>query len=135
MFEQLGRYQMKQAPAEFVLDMIDGKPVLLVTPATESNPKYFNEYFKKNKARLTRMRRRGIDFAQIKEDRETDRQLYPGNVIKGWRGVLDADGNEVQYTDEVCLEFLAALPDWIFDEIRAFAGNPASFVDEAMAGN
>jgi hypothetical protein len=66
----------------------------------------------------------------LKENREEDRELYPLYIIKGWQGMLDGDtGEEVKFSKTEAAAFLEALPDWLFDDIRNFCGNPGSFTE------
>ena len=52
-----------------------------------------------------------MNFSHLK-NREQDRDLFPKFVIVGWDGVLDSDGEPVEFTKENCADLLAALPDW-----------------------
>ena len=35
----------------------------------------------------------------------------------------------VEFSLEECKQFLGALPNWLFDEMRLFAGNPSNFAE------
>ena len=40
--------------------------------------------------------------------------------MTGWSGVLDAKGDEVEYSEEVCIQFLDAIPPDMFIEMKVF---------------
>ena len=102
-------------------------PVLVVKPSTESNKPFFNKVLQRM-GKSARMLRSGkITPAMSAENRKDDRELFPKHVIVGWSNVLDTDGTIVPYSQEECANFLNALPDWIFDELRAFCNDPANF--------
>ena len=78
------------------------------------------------------------------ENRDEDRRLYPKHILRGWRGVVDSNGDVVEFNPERAAEFVEALPDWLFDELRAFCGDVQNFLeeddgdeedDEELAGN
>jgi hypothetical protein len=106
---------------------IRGKhPVLKVIPATEANKEYFNAALQsaaKNKNRSSSL------AEKLKQRRDEDRTLYPKYVVKGWEDVVNAQGEEVPFTQEDCAAFLAQLPDWIFDQFRDWCATNESFVE------
>ncbi len=117
---------------EFALHQItvNGKsPVLHVAPATEANKPYFNALLKRSGRNVRQVRSGNINASMIEENREEDRELYPRHIVKGWSDVLDANGEELEFSAGNCTDFLAALPGWLFDELRNFCGNPASFAE------
>lgn len=116
--------------AEFHMHAIDGEPVLVMAPAMESNKPYFNASLKSSRKNMRSIRNGNVSAGMLDETRETDRELYAAHVVKGWKNVTDASGKPVQFTREVCAEFLAALPNWLFDEVREFAGTPANFITD-----
>lgn len=59
------------------------------------------------------------------------RQLYARHIIKDWRGIKDAAGNQVPYSVEACVEFMTALPD-LFSDIVTMATEMATFSRESM---
>lgn len=116
--------------AEFHLHALDGTPVLHVRPALESNTSYFNASLKSSRKNMRAMRNGNINAGLLDETRETDRELYAKHVVVGWKGIQDAQGKDVPFTREVCAEFLDALPNWLFDELREFCGTPVNFIDD-----
>jgi hypothetical protein len=120
--------------AEFTLHQITwpsgGSPTLVVTPATEANKPYFNALLKRVSRSSKAVRAGKLNAGMISENRDEDRALFPRHVVKDWHGVEDAEGNEVSFSAADCEQFLVQLPDWMFDELRDFASNPTSFVDD-----
>lgn len=116
---------------------VEGKtPTLEIAPATEANPQYFNQLLKRTGKSARALRSGSLSAAMLSENREEDRKLYPSLVVKGWSDVIDhSTGQEVPFTPTACGEFLAALPDWIFDEIRDFAATPGNFVERPDVEN
>ncbi len=104
-------------------------PTLILAPATEANGPYFNAVLKRA-GKLSRLSRSGVVSASmLDENRDEDRELFPLHVAKGWRDVVDAKAKPVEFSADECEQFLGALPDWLFDEMRLFAGNPSNFAD------
>ncbi|MEE8608996.1 MAG: hypothetical protein V3S55_15435 [Nitrospiraceae bacterium] len=110
----------------------DVSPTLILRPATEVNAAYFNALLKRSQKNSRVVQARAANVQLLEESRGEDKKLYPQHVIVGWENVYDADGKEIKFSKKVCEEFLAALPDWIFSNVTAFAGNPANFVDGMM---
>lgn len=129
MFEHLRDLEQQLQPVDYALGQIGGEAVLEVLPATERNKPYHSAFLKKNAAT---MRRGTVDGEAAKRARTVDRKLYPAFVIKGWRGILDKDGSEVPFSADNAAEFVRQLPDWIFDEIRAFCSQARNFVEDAL---
>ena len=55
--------------------------------------------------------------------------LYAKHIVKGWTGIVDNKGKAVEFTEGECLGFLSSLPDWLFDELRAFASDLQNFIE------
>lgn len=118
----------------YQVDLGAGHPVLQVRPASQSNKSYFNAVLKRAAANKGRGRRNLNSLANaVTESRAEDRLMYPQHIVVDWTGVTDASGNEVPYSVDAATDFLAALPDWIFDELTAFCREPSNFssADEA----
>lgn len=122
---------------KFTFWNIVGEPVLHVKHAGESNKDYFNEQLRH--AEHLQKRRAKLNVEIVKDNRNRDRDLYPQYVVVGWEKVLDKDGNEVPFNAPDCKNFLKALPDEEFDNLRDFCREPYNFrkVNEsaAAAGN
>lgn len=118
------------ATADYPIYDIGESAVLKIAPATEANKPYYNAILRTTK-RTAQMQRakKGIDVALLKQNREEDRKLYPDHIIKGWDGVVDANGKQVKFSKEEAKDLVDALPDWMFDQLRNFASDHCNFVD------
>lgn len=143
--------------ARFVMHQvaINGKtPYLVMRPATEATKAYYNAVLKRAGKSVKQVQAGAINAGMLSDNRDDDRRLYPQHIVTDWGyikedrsevpGMMpDEDGNDTPFSRENCAEFLQALPDWLFDEARQFAGNTLNFVEdgedpvdpEAMAGN
>lgn len=134
-FSQLSKLQLNdKRTVDYKLFQIAGEPSLTLLPTGEANKPYFNAVLKRAKTSVRRLRAGGLTAAMMAETRNEDRKLFPRYVVTGWTGIVDAAGKAVEFSVENCEAFLAALPDWIFDEVRSFAGDPNNFLAEDEAG-
>lgn len=121
----------KVATAEYELVELEGNPVLVGVFAGEGNKKFYNAILKRTnrnaRIRGTKSKNLGRD---VKDNREHDRELFPECVLKSWNRVLDSSGQEATFSQANCEAFLDALPDYIFDDLRAFFSNPVNFVED-----
>lgn len=115
-------YQLEQHPN------VEGHPFLLLKPALSVNKPYFNGLLKRSRKNARKIQALQFDEAFIEENRADDRILYAAHVVDTWGNIVDDDGEVVSFSNEKALEFLNALPDWIFDDVRAFAREPQNFV-------
>lgn len=111
---------------DFVIFQIAGEPIMKVVAASESNRPYFNELLRKGGKRQAKKK---VDAATVQSNREEDRVLYAKHIVKDWSGVQDEKGKDVPYSHDDCLGFLQSLPDWLFDELRAFASDLQNFIE------
>lgn len=105
-------------------------PVLICKPGTAANKPYFNAVLKRGQKNARRLRAGKMTAAMMDESRNEDRELYPKHVIVGWENVVDIDGAAVPFTAMDCEDFLMALPDWIFDDVRNQLADPTTFLDD-----
>lgn len=140
-FKYLEKLQVtKEMTVRFPLLMLEGDPVLILRPATSANKEYFNALLKRNRKNMRQIQAGDFNLGLVEENRDSDRTLYAKAVITDWEKVIDDQGEGAKFTSENVLAFLQALPDWVFDEVRAFATNPRNFVEdiideEETAGN
>lgn len=132
-FKYLKRLEVQDKTARFEIHNIPGEPVLIMKPATEANKPYFNAVLRKSRRNVRAMQSGALNAAMITENRTQDRELYSRFVIVGWENVVDADGELAEFTRDNCQGFIDALPDWLFDKIRNFAGDSANFTDDVPA--
>lgn len=131
-FSYLKKLDVTNKVQECVLFRLDGKPTLLVKPATENNKPFYNAVLRKARKTQKAVAAGAIDVNLLSSNRDDDRQLYSELIITGWKGIIDASGKPVEFNQVNCLEFLHALPDYIFDEdVRQFCTNPANFTNQA----
>lgn len=116
-------------PIEYPIYGLEGNPVLLILPATQSNKAFFNATLKGSRKNLRSLQTKNISSKTISETRDVDRELYSKHIVKGWRNICDTAGNQVVFSEENIRAFLSHLPDWMFDDLRHFAQNPENFVE------
>ncbi|KFH18436.1 hypothetical protein ELZ19_06675 [Brucella abortus] len=118
------------ATAEMQLHALEGEPTLTLAPALESNKPFFNASLKASRKNMRAIRNGNVTGGLLEETRDEDRRLYAQHIVRGWKGVRNSAGKDVPFSRELCAEFLEALPNWLFDEIREFAGTPANFIGD-----
>jgi hypothetical protein len=131
-FSHLKVLEVKNKTAEYTIYQIAGEPVLIVKPATEANKGYFNSVLRRSRRNLHAVKAGSISQKMIKENRAEDRELYPKHIVNGWKTMKDSKGKDVPFSPEAAHDFLEALPDWLFDEIRAFCGASQNFSGEPI---
>lgn len=109
----------------------DDDACLVVESAGDTNAAYQEAMLAQSSNRQRAIAVSGPSLKTNKEDRDEDRELYALYIVKGWRGVRDKEGKPVEFKREACRVFLAALPSWIFDKLRAFCLNPERFLKHA----
>lgn len=119
----------KDRSITYPLYQLDGEASVLLLPAAESNKRYFNALLRQSRQNMRAVQNKQVNAGVIQNNRNQDRALYAEHVITSWEGIVDADGTVVPFTKEACLDFLTALPDWIFDEIRTFASDIRNFIE------
>lgn len=120
----------KLVPYEII--QIADKPVLQVAPATEVNKPFFNALLRRARKTSKAVQAGAITAGLIDSNREEDKELYSQFVVKGWSNVKDESGNDVPFSQADCLEYLKALPNYIFDPLREFVSNPMNFVEDTL---
>ena len=102
--------------------------VATAIPESSSNEGYRNASL----AEFNRMRKKKASDttgADLDKDLAKQRKLFARHVIKGWR-MKDADGNDVEFNEENCLDFLKSLDDEIFRDLMAFCRTANNFYEE-----
>ena len=114
---------------------IDGGARLQVKHAGQSNAAYTNAVGRRN-AKVAGTARSSIKKGKAAEildiTLDGDRDLFPKHVITGWDGIVDTEGKAVPFSQEVCTEFLRALPTWIMARLSGFVAVPTNFLPEEM---
>lgn len=108
-------------------------PILHVKPATQNNAKYFERVMEAQKEANKTITEDDNNIYQVLFDTRRDlaRKQFPGPVIVGWdkSTIIDDAGNEVEFTEEVCAEFLKAIPDDFMDKLIEYCTTPANFIN------
>ncbi len=136
---QFGHLKKNYAPREktWFLLPIEGRAKLLLSHAGQSNKPYTTAVMKDNaKTGASRKIAQGrIDVNLLEDSLQLDRDLFPRFVVNDWENVLDDKGKPVKFTCETCHEFLCALPDWIMQEVTAYASRATNFLPDDMPSN
>lgn len=120
-------------------------PTLTLRPATQENSPYFNALMKRFSSpelqalSKTRGRTSEANKAAVAHLRE----IIPAHLVCDWSGVPDASGNEVPFSRGAANELFSQLPDFLVEEIHAFAQDRANFLRQgeevadvhSLAGN
>lgn len=137
-FDYLKTLEVKDRTARYTMHAIqlgDRSPTLLVRPATEANKPYFNALLKRARSYASQLQANAVNESMLVENRNEDRAMYPEFIVVGWEDVVDSKGKTVEFTKEACADFLKSLPNWLFDDLRAFCGKPTSFLEASAAVN
>ena len=135
-----------ESVAVYTFAGVVGKPAVKVRPANDYNPKFWSA-----KVALSRTHadmQQALAAAGVGDNdtaalvRQIDRQLYPTHIVIGFeRAPYDGKTKQrVQGTVEEVREFIHALPDNLFDELRDFCISRNTFTAgvtqlEGLAGN
>lgn len=104
------------------------KPVLILRPAGIDNREFFNEALRSGAATMKRHKGKTLsDAEQVDIGLEEMRALWPRLVIVGWRGLKNDAGEEPPYSEEVCRQFLEALPVSVLLRLKKFGEEMANF--------
>lgn len=126
----------KEAVREYEIVGIASMPnaVLIGRPASRrANPLYQNAVLKVSTTLQRKMQSAGDKVAVLNSGKDATRKPFADFVLVGWRGIIDSDGKEVKFTPEDALDFVKALPDYLFDEITFFFETESNFAAEAVA--
>ena len=121
-----------EATSTFTFYQIHGRPTLTVRPTGEANPQYMNAMFKRSKGVARRLRAGDMSVDLLEETRDIDLMLYPKFVVTSWdeKTVLTDKGEPAPHTADNVGLFLAALPDDMFDDLRAHCGELSNFRED-----
>ncbi len=134
-FSHLSKYEVKaDRLIDYVLDDIEGEPTLILAPATSENKPYYNKVLRKT-AKNPMKAIKKMNIGTVRENRDQDRLLFAKYVVKGWKKVVNGEGALVEFSEQNCFEYLTALPDWIFDQVRNYAASPENFIDDAVVSD
>ena len=113
-----------ESTSRYLIPEIESQPVLIVKHAGESNKPFFNSLLKRQKKNR---KMKTINVELLQRGRSEDREDYPKFIIKGWEKVINTQEQPVEFSEDNCREFINALPDWMFDELRGYCMDPTNF--------
>lgn len=120
--------------APYTFYYIPDEPVIWLAPATEENKPYINAHRRAAAEQAAKEIRRPSGEIMTPEEREEnrdiDRKIIAEHCAKRWDRIKDRHGNIIEFSQEECLAFLRALPNWMFDPIRGFVLNQANFIQK-----
>lgn len=128
----------EESEAEYVFDEIPGEPSIWFRPMTDANPKFLNERVrvaveraeKDQKTSKAKRKEKILSSDRLEEDREIDRILLAKTCAIRWgTPPKDVNGDTPEFSEENCLAFLRALPNYMLDPCRGFVSNVYNFVD------
>jgi hypothetical protein len=123
-FSHLKKQEAKKDSAvEFVIQGVEGDSILYVKPAL---PEY-NPAFRKAVLSIAEKNRK---LRKKNDDEELDYDIYSKTIVVGWNGVVDASGKEVPFSEDVCKEYLKAIPAWLFTDLKAFSRDVENWMDD-----
>lgn len=137
----------QNATAWLVLDALDGSPSVELAPLSEHNPDYLNALLRDNAARRPAKKGKGGKaregrpedaddlIERIAETREDRLDWLARFGVRGWRGIRNAAGEEVPFSQDAArlwLQALATHAGWLFDRLAEFCRNPANFTEGAI---
>ncbi len=114
----------------YTIMLPNGKnPTLIGKHAGDSNKPYMNALLQGSTKQRKLIQNNIITVGMLDENRDNDRVLFPIHVLTGWKDVCGGDGKDVEFSRDECADFIAALPNDAFDEVRNHFGNAANFRD------
>lgn len=123
--------------ASLELPEVGEKAYLRGKIATDANKPYFNAMLKIGGKRIrAQARSTTLTTEMLDRNRADDAALYPRHVISGWGGILNEEGQEVEFSADACEAFFKQLVSeapWLFDRVRNFFASPENFVKDEDA--
>lgn len=152
MFKNLKRFEIKGTTSWIDIPELGARARILVKPAGEANPPYYNAMVRLSSQRIRKiMRTDAVTAEDSAANREDDRKLFPKHVIVDWEYVEadvpdDAPEEEkyVPYSKDNAALLCRELPNHVFDGVRNKAATPERFYQdedepipdsEVLAGN
>jgi hypothetical protein len=127
-FSHLAKLEQRTNEVPYKFEQIAGAPTIWSKPATDANKPFLNESLRRSNLRARANRRsKRVTQDTLTASRQEDREILSKFCATRW-DVTDAKGDAVEFSQENCLEFFEALPDWLFDDYRTFLTDPGNFV-------
>lgn len=140
-FKSLDRFDIRQAMTWVDMPELGARARIMIRPATDANPAYFNAMLKMSGKRVRQqVKTDEITAEDAALNRDDDRQLYPLHVIAGWEfiegepegGGLDENGH-VPYSKFAAKQLCEILPNHLMDRLRNTASTPERFYGDEPA--
>ena len=116
----------------YAFEDIDGVPTLLCRPATSANKRYNSARLKAISKRTNSGRKKArISSASVDAARREDAEMLADYCVVGWKPApVDSAKQPVDFSAENCRQFFLAIPDWMFDDFRAWVSDPVNFAPD-----
>ena len=123
---------------EYVFAFIPGEPSIICSPADDSNIDYRREDYRlsmerNEKAAQTQRAPIVKDTVDDLIEREDEalaarRVMLARTCCRSWgKAPLDVNGKANPFSEQECLDFLTAIPDWMFRAFSNWVGNIFNF--------
>lgn len=147
MFKNLSKFNIRKAMAWVDMPELGPKARILVKPATEANPNYYNAMLALSGKRVRAMVKTDkITAEDAALNRDDDVTLYPKHVIADWQGIqadapagsegVDDKGNVIfnrRAAEQLCDALNKQAPH-LLDRLRNTASTPERFyADDEIA--
>lgn len=138
-FDYLDNFQTGQAMSWLEMPELGEEAAILLRPASQSNPAYYNALLRTSGKRARQLAKKTmLTVADLEKNRLEDRQLFPLYIIQDWRNVEKTsdrgkpkDQKEyVPFTQDAAKELCQKLPPHLFDRIRDHAATDENFYPE-----
>lgn len=135
MFKNLNRFDIRKAMSWCDMPELGKRARILLKPATDANPAYYNAMLKKSGKRVRALVKSDeITAEDAALNRDDDRELYPQFVIAGWEFVegeagtdgVDDDGHVI-FNRKHAAQLCEQLPNHLMDRLRNHASTPERF--------
>lgn len=131
-FSHLNKLKVSEkVTIDYELPEIGDGAVLKICSASQANKEYFNDFLRHNR-KGGRVSSKKVSATDIIKMREIDKKLFAKHIVVDWSGVVDAQGNEVEFNKDDVFNLLNALPDWLFDDLRNFASDINNFLEDGL---
>jgi hypothetical protein len=146
-FARLKKFNISDRTARVPLPEVGEEAALIVKSTGQFNKGYFNAVLKVGgKEARKKSIMDDLTLAEVKKDREKHVRLYEKHVIVGWEGVVDENGDLVEFTPDNLRDLMDAILEdapHLFDRVRDVADDSANFYEddelppdaEELAGN
>ncbi len=133
-FSNLQKYHVApEATSVYKLTQLEGNMSLTVVPTTDANKGYLNAVLQRNQDNARAVQAGGMSIEMMEATREDDKVLYAQHAVKDSH-LVDAKGKPVPHSVDNILDFFQKIPNWIFDDIRMYCGQPRNFLDQPDPG-